>query len=98
MNGIFEITVLILCGILAGAVGAAVTNWTLLRFLRQLEYRVEDLEVRVIRETKIRAGAKGMEAKDQDKRLEQWAQEQVPAQPAVPNYVDWRKSKMVSKQ
>jgi len=43
------------CGLAGGCSSYLIIHWAHIRFQRQLEYRVEDLEGRVIREVKIRA-------------------------------------------
>lgn len=84
------------CGGIGGACLAVLTKWGQTRFIVELEYRLDDLEGRVNREVKIRAGAKGTEARNKADDLVEWAKDQQP-QPNVPglNYLDWRKSKMV---
>lgn len=96
MSQVIIVSLLILCGLLAGTVGAALTHWSLIRALRMLEYRLEDLDGRVVREVKIRASEKSREVVNADKKLEEWARE-TKVDPPVPNYADWRRSKMAGK-
>lgn len=85
------------CGALAGACLALLSKWGQTRFLVELEYRITDLEGRVNREVKIRAGAKGVEAKNKADDLVEWAKEQaVPEKAVSSNFMDWRRAKMVS--
>jgi hypothetical protein len=98
MSFLAESFLLILCGLLAGTVGAALTHWNILRVLRMLEYRLEDLDGRVVREVKIRASEKSREVKGADKNLELWAAEQKPdTSIKAPSFMDWRQSKMSGK-
>jgi len=85
------------CGGLAGLCLALVTKWGQTRFIVELEYRLDDLEGRVTREVKIRAGAKGTEARNKADDLVEWAKENA-SQGNLPqqNFVQWRHSKMVS--
>jgi hypothetical protein len=89
----------LLAGFFAGILGAALTKWTLVRFLRELEYRVADLEERVNREVKVRAGIKSREKAE---TVDDWLKSDPLAQPAQPSTVqappfkDWYKKKMTS--
>lgn len=95
---IFAILVPIICGALAGLCAAVLHKWTQTRFLVELEYRLDDIEGRVNREVKIRAGAKGTEARKQTDDLVEWAKDNTPQANLVPqNFKDWRLSKMVQK-
>jgi len=89
----------ILSGGVAGLCVAVLAKWAQTRYLVELEYRIDDLEGRVTREVKIRAGAKGLEAKGKVDDLVTWAKDNT-AQPNVApqNFADWRKSKMVTPQ
>lgn len=86
-----------LCGLVGGLCAATVHKWSQTRFLVELEYRLDDIEGRVSREVKIRAGAKGTEARLKQDDLVEWAKDHA-AQPnlAPGNFVDWRRSKMVA--
>ena len=87
------------CGGVGGLCLAMIAKWGQTRFLVELEYRLDDLEGRVTREVKIRAGAKGTEARNKADDLVTWAKDQAPQGNVVPqNFMDWRKSKMVSPQ
>lgn len=85
------------CGGVGGLCLAVVHKWGQTRHIVELEYRLDDLEGRVTREVKIRAGAKGTEARNKADDLVEWAKNNTP-EPALgkQNFVDWRKSKMVS--
>jgi hypothetical protein len=67
-------------GAIAGFVGAAVAQMGLRRAVRSLEYDVADLETRVVREVKLRAGTAGVKAKKADEEL----MEQLASQPQKP--------------
>lgn len=85
------------CGLVGGLCAATVHKWSQTRFLVELEYRLDDIEGRVSREVKIRAGAKGTEARLKADDLVTWAQENAaPANLGQQNFKDWRLSKMVS--
>ena len=51
----FAVILAFFCGLAGGCSSYLIIHWGHIRFQRQLEYRVEDLEGRVIREVKIRA-------------------------------------------
>ena len=85
------------CGGIGGVCLAVVHKWGQTRHIVELEYRLDDLEGRVTREVKIRAGAKGTEARNKSDDLIEWAKTNSPQPNLVPqNFVDWRKSKMTS--
>jgi len=56
-------------GIVGGLVSYLLIHWSHIRFQRQLEYRIEDLEGRVVREVKIRAGQEHVRKKNVDADL-----------------------------
>lgn len=84
------------CGLGAGALGGALTYWALLRLLRMLEYRLSDVEERVVREVKIRAAEKSLQNRKQETGLEEWAKNEVDKTQAKPvsTFTDWYKSRM----
>ena len=94
---LFTIFVPILLGLLAGIGGAVLKNWTMVKFLMELEYRLADCEGRVNRETKKRAQEMSVESRKGSDDLVEWAKDNA-GQPNVGNlnFSDWRKSKMVS--
>lgn len=99
MSEILGFLLLSLCGFVAGYLGAMLKFWGLRRVSIDLSFRMEELEGRLLREIKARAGDAGRRAKDDQRRLEDWAREtaEAPA-PAggvvAPAFKDWFKSKM----
>lgn len=69
--------VLISCCFGASWLGSAAHLRSLTRRILELEYSFEDLNGRVMREVKIRAGTAGMEAKKKDQALMDWAEREV---------------------
>jgi hypothetical protein len=61
-----------------------------------LEYRVVDLEERVVREVKIRAAKASVDKREESDRMTKWAEEQmsVAADPKQLSLKDWRTLKM----
>lgn len=98
-NFIIASLVLLLCCFCAAWLGAAGKMRALTRRTLDLEYRLEDLEGRVIREVKIRAGEAGRKQKDADQALIDFATNNQPAtvQPAQESFADWRRRKMIGK-
>jgi len=100
MSPIYADLLLVLACFVAGWCGGALKLWALRRTTLDLDYRLSDLEGRVVREVKIRAGAKGQEAKQSDQDLKQWAIEAVgtspqPTGPTLKPLHEWRRDKMV---
>lgn len=94
---LFAIIVPSLSGGVAGLCLAVLAKWAQTRYLVELEYRLDDLESRVTREVKIRAGAKGTEARNKADDLIEWAKNNSTQPNLAPqNFVDWRRSKMTS--
>jgi len=56
-------------GIVGGLASYLLIHWSHIRFQRQLEYRIEDLEGRVVREVKIRAATEHVRKKNVDADL-----------------------------
>lgn len=65
-------------GFTAGFIGAAVAQLGLRRIVRSLEYDVADLETRVVREVKLRAGKEGVKAQKAEQELFEQIQQQQP--------------------
>lgn len=59
----------VLAGLLAGYLGAVAKNLALSRDVTDHSYRLEDLEGKLIRETKIRAQQQSLKAKDLDREI-----------------------------
>jgi len=81
---LYVAVVTVACCFVAAWLGAAGKMRALTRRLLDCEYSIEDLEGRVVREVKIRAGEAGRRQKTQDQAMIQWAEEQaaVPADPS----------------
>jgi len=94
-SSLLELFVLFLIGLVAGGCGAMLESWTLVRGLRDVEWRLSDLEERLVRETRQRAGLIGREKKMEQLKLEEWARDQAPV-PKAPIFSDWYKKKMTS--
>lgn len=77
MSLLLVILVAILSGFLAGGLVYLAIHWGHVRFFRMLEYRLEDLETRVIREVKIRAS----EASRKGTKIEQQLLEDIKQAP-----------------
>jgi hypothetical protein len=98
-SAIFVLIVSIFCSAVAGGVAAWLFTWGLWRSYLDLQYRVEDLEGRVVREVKIRAGEKSRLGRESDEKLDKWAAEQREASSPLPqssmkSLMDWRRDKM----
>lgn len=85
------------CGMIGGVCAALLKSWVMIKFLKELEYRLADCEGRVNRETKIRAQEKSVSSRKGTDELVDWAKDNA-AQPKVEqlNLTDWRKAKMVA--
>lgn len=77
MSSVVVSLLFILGGILGGVCGAALTYWGLERLLVTLSYRLTDLEDRLIREIKARAGHISQDRKKEVDKIVEWAEEQV---------------------
>jgi hypothetical protein len=82
-----------------GICGSYIFSWDTRRLLASLQYSVEDLEGRVVREVKIRAGTKARQAEKEDENLAMWAADELrregPKESAtVPPLSEWYKKKM----
>lgn len=102
MDTFLLILLVISCSFVAAVCATLLVHWTLVRLLRELEYRQTDLEGRLLREVKVRAGTVSREKRDTEEKLEQWAQEQKQAGPAGLghpglSYTDWVRGKMVGR-
>ncbi len=100
MEPIFADILLVTACFVAGWLGLTAKNRALTRDSADLDYRLTDLEGRVLRETRIRAGSKGQEAKQTDQALLEWAKEQTdavvhPATPTLKPLHEWRRDKMI---
>lgn len=86
--------VLVLCCFVAAWSGAALKTWHLRRVYLELEYRLADLEGRVTREVKIRAGAEARKNRAVDEEILLAAAEQPSALPQneqqIPPFLQWR--------
>lgn len=102
-NFLIASALLLLCCFVASWAGASGKMRSLTRRILSLEYAVEDLEGRVLREVKIRAGKKGQAVREADQELLKWAEEQAgpnvlkDIKPTV-SYKDWRFNKMKGQQ
>jgi len=100
MDPIYADILLLLGCFGAGWLGLAVKNRALTRDTTDLDYRLTDLEGRLLRETRIRAGTKGQEVLQADKDLKAWALDAVgtspaPTTPTLKPLHEWRRDKMV---
>ena len=77
-----------LCGFLGGLCCYLVFHWGHLRFQLALEYRLNDLEGRVNRETKIRASEASKKSRNADAELLEQIKDQPVKQPF--NLDTWR--------
>lgn len=77
------------CGLAGGCSSYLIIHWSHIRFQRQLEYRVEDLEGRVIREVKIRASEASRKTGSIEKKLLEEINEQKPVEQLT--LESWRK-------
>lgn len=95
------ILVLLACSGVVSICTAIVTKWTLIRFVVELEYRVDSLEDRIGTEVKKRAQEKSVASRAGQDQILDWAKEQKVSPPKIPNafpeLADWRKGKMVGK-
>lgn len=80
----------VIAGFAAGYLGAVAKNMALARDVTDHSYRLEDLEGKLIRETKIRAQERSMKTRDLDKEIIALAQSSD-AKPASPSLDEWRK-------
>jgi len=89
---IIAAVVAVLCCFGAAWLGAAGKMRALTRRVLDCEYSIEDLEGRVVREVKIRAGEMGRKQKTQDQAMLNWAEEQaaLPADPASTAHQDFK--------
>lgn len=99
MDSFFVAIVVVLCSFLGGALTHWVFRWGHARDIAELQYRVEDLEGRVLRETRIRAADKSVSARNSNQRLDEWAAEQIEGsnpskKSSVGSFMDWRWNKM----
>lgn len=99
MPDLLFIFVLLSCSAIVGYAASAVHNWGQGRKLVDLEFRVTDLERRVLAEVKARAALLSLRKQDKDRELEEWAVQQpaTPAptgSPSVGSFKDWYQSKM----
>ena len=100
MDQIYVDILLVLSCFGAGWVAATLKVWGLGRRTSELEYRLEDIEGRVTREVKIRAGQAGQRQKTADQDTLEWAKAQVetPAPTSAPTLKplqDWRRDRMI---
>jgi len=98
-NPFIVVPLVLLCCFVAAYLGTQAKLRGLTRRMLDLEYAVEDLEGRVVREVKIRAGQKGRQVKETDQELLDWAKVQTATPPAKEGggdstYKDWRFNKM----
>jgi len=88
-------TLFILGGILGGVCGAALTYWGLERLLVTLSYRLADLEDRLIREVKARAGQISQDKKKGEDKIVQWAENEMNvSKAAAPSLPAWQRKFM----
>lgn len=87
----FDVFLPSFCGIVAAASLYLLLNWVHARVLVSLNYRLEDLEGRVLREVKIRASEKSREGKNWDKDLLDKLQTEKPEPPLTME--SWRNKK-----
>jgi len=100
MQPIYADILLVLACFAAGWLGQVAKYRALRRDALDVDYRLSDLEGRVGREVKIRAGQAGQKALSEDKALLEWAKEQVQAPtpttgPTLKPLHEWRREKMV---
>ncbi len=93
------IGLLIVCCFAAGWIGGYLKSWGLVRVSVDLDYRLTDLEGRVNREVKIRAGQETQRKRNVDQDLQNWAVEAAgkPEKPqgvSVLPFPEWYRSKM----
>jgi len=99
MEPIYADILLVVACFVAGWLGQVAKSRALTRDTADIDYRLADLEGRVVREVKIRAGRAGQEALQSDKDLKQWAIDAVgtspaPTTPALKPLHEWRREKM----
>lgn len=95
---LYAILVPSLCAFIVSVCVAVATKWAQVRFLMELEYRLADVEARVNREVKIRAGAKGTESRNQSDALVEWAKDNASqGNVGQGNFKDWYHGKMTGK-
>lgn len=90
---------LIMGGFAAGLLGGMLFAWGLGRILMDTRYRVEDLEGRVLRETRIRAQEASKEKHRSNQALEKFAEDRLSGNDRPKNLSDtsvgdWVKQKM----
>ena len=97
--------VLLLCVFLAGWVGATAKYRSLRRRQLDLEYRLTDLEGKVIREQKIRANTESLKSRTSKQDLLDFAQEhandgdsKAAAPVTTPHFQQWWRQKLGNKQ
>lgn len=100
MSPIYADILLVLACFIAGYCGGAFKVWALRRTTLDIDYRLSDLEGRVVREVKIRAGSAGQKALKEDQALLDWAKEntETPAHqtgPTLKPLHEWRRDKMI---
>lgn len=93
---LFGVLLQIICGFAGGSIGFLLLNWGLLRVYLGLEYRLSDLEGKVIRETKIRASEMSRSGKSVDREILKEIAEQAGTQKTGLTLENWRKSKFNS--
>jgi len=78
---------------------ALLTKWTLVKFIVELEYRVDSLEDRIGTEVKKRAQQNSVEARASKDAILDWAKEERGGPAKVPNafpdLAGWRAGKML---
>ena len=99
VDNFLAVGLLILCCFVIGWAGAGLKTWALRRKTLDLDYRLTDLEGRLSREQKIRAGKESLGKKNADHDLENWALEQTKTtQPAetssFPSFPSWWRGHM----
>lgn len=89
----FALILPIICGFVSGACSFLLLNWGLMRVYLGIEYRLTDLEGKVIRETKIRASEMSRSGKNADRDLiEKIAEQNQKPEMTVEG---WRQSKFL---